>query len=270
MTRFKRTPMSILLVILSLKLACAQNPEPSVICIIGTSHTSTGFCNVQVLDSVLNRVKPDLILVELDSSFFTSDFQFDTVKRPYMLKEGHASPEDIASNNYRKSHKASMRPFDITGRNDFYRENDFFNRQDSMYKDIARYGLGGQLSERNQSDFSLLCKSLENVNDLEITTLRELNSEMLMNFLEIQEFIYLNKPLEIVETTDSLKKHAGFAHLQKDFWEKRNDTMIKNILHFTNEYRRIVVLTGNLHRYYLVKGLNRVKGNFVIRDFWTF
>ncbi len=96
-------------------------------------------------------------------------------------------------------------------------KNNFFNKQDSMYRDIYRYGYGGQLSERNQSDFYLLEKGLENVNNLEVATLAELNSETLMNFLEIQEYIYLNKAIEITETTDSLKKHSGFARLKKGF-----------------------------------------------------
>jgi hypothetical protein len=192
------------------------------------------------------------------------------VNYPNILKEGESSPADIASNNYQKLNKVDIRPFDITGRNTFYRDNDFFNRQDKMLKDIYRYSVKGLLSERNQSDFNLWVKSLENVNNLKITSLKELNSEILMNFLEIQENIYLNKPIEIVETTDSLKKHIEFAHLQKDFWEKRNDTMIKNILYFSKNYRRIVVFTGNLHRYYLVNGLRQTKGNYVIRDFWTF
>ncbi len=42
--------------------------------------------------------------------------------------------------------------------------------------------------------------------------------------------------------------------------------MIRNILVFLNTYRRVVVLTGNLHRYYLVNRLKQVKGNFELRD----
>ena len=55
MTGVKRIPISIILVLLSVHLACAQNLEPSIICIIGTSHTNTKFCNIHVLDSVLIR-----------------------------------------------------------------------------------------------------------------------------------------------------------------------------------------------------------------------
>jgi hypothetical protein len=247
-----------------------QKIDSSVVCIIGTSHNNTEFCNVRILDSVLNHIKPDLILEELDSSFFTTDSHYDTVNYPNFLHISESSPADIASINHQKAHKVDVRPFDITGRNKFYRDNDFFNRQNEMIKDIYRLSLNGSLSKRNQSDFNLWLKSLDNVNDLKISNLKELNSEMLMNFLEIQESIYLDKPIEIVETTDSLNKYIEFAHLQKDFWIKRNDTMIKNIVYFTNDYKRIVVFTGNLHRYYLINGLKQTKGSYIIKEFWDF
>jgi hypothetical protein len=251
-------------------LVLGQKTDTSFICVIGTSHNNTIFCNVQTLDSILNLIKPDLILEELDSSFFTSDLRYDTLNYTSILHGPESSPTDIASINYQKSHNVDIRPFDITGRNRFYRENDFFNKQNEMIKDIYRHSLNNSLSKRNQSDFNLWIKSLDNVNDLKISNLKELNSEILMNFLEIQESIYLDKPIEIVETTDSLNKYIEFAHLQKDFWIKRNDTMIKNILYFAHYYKRIIIFTGNLHKYYLTNGLRIPEGPYKIKEFWEF
>lgn len=251
-------------------IVSGQNADTTVICIIGTSHYNTNFCNVGTLDSVLNQIKPDLILEELDSSFFTSEFRYDTVHYPGILNSPESSPADIASDNYQKSHKADIRPFDITGRNKFYRENDFFNRQDEMIRAIYSTSSQGLLNERNQADFDLWVKSLQNVNSLNISSLRELNSQVLMNLIEIQEKIYLDKPVEIVETTDSLRKYTGIARLQKDFWVKRNDAMIRNILYFAGRYKRIVVLTGNLHKYYLTNGVRSAKGPYKTKEFWEF
>ena len=140
-----------------------------------------------------------------------------------------------------------------------------------MIQGLYNYSNKGLLNERNQSDFNLWVKSLKNVNSIKISTLKELNSEMFMNLLEIQETIYLDKPIEIVETTDSLKKYSEFAHLQKNFWIKRNDAMIKNILYFANDYKRIVIFTGNLHKYYLMNGLKQAaKGSIITKEFWDF
>src|ERR1035437_2169659 len=237
-----------------------QKTDTSIICVIGTAHENTPYENTRILDSILNLIKPDLILEELDSSFFTRNLQYDTLNYPSILHGSESAPADIASINYQRSHKVDLRPFDITGRNKFYRDNNFFSRQNEMIQDLYRYSNKGLLNERNQSDFNLWVKSLYNVNSISVSTLKELNSEILMKLLEIQEGIYLDKPIEIVETTDSLKKYIEFAHLQKDFWIKRNDTMVKNILYFSNEYKRIVVFTGNSHKYYLLNGLRQAKG----------
>jgi hypothetical protein len=253
-----------------LTVSFSQEIDSTEICIIGTSHTNTDFCNVQVLYSVLCTVKPDLILIELDSSFFNSDLQYDSIEYSYLFDEKQSSVEIIASHKYQQIFKTDIRPYDISKRNQFYRDNDFFNRQNQMYLDIYNLGNKDSLSSINQTYFQLFSLSLDRVNNLKITSLRELNSEEVMRLLEIQQFIELNIPLGIVETTNSLKKHIEFAHLQKDFWEKRNKQMVQNILIFAKRYKRIVVLTGNLHRYYLVNQLSAQKGNYKIKDFWKY
>jgi len=248
----------------------SQGFDSTEVCIIGTSHTNTDFCNVNALYSILCNVKPDLILIETDSSFFTPDLQYDSIRYPYLFDENKSSVEIIASHKYQQKFKTDIRPYDIPKRNQFYRDNDFFNRQHQLFRDIYKLGNKDSLSNVNQMYFRLFTLSLGRVNNLKITSLRELNSEEVMRLLEIQQFIELNVPIGIVETTNSLKKHIEFAHLQKDFWEKRNQQMVQNILIFTKRYKRIVVLTGNLHRYYLVNELSALKGNFKLKDFWKY
>ncbi|MDV7401710.1 hypothetical protein RZS08_60385, partial [Arthrospira platensis SPKY1] len=100
-----------------------QNNDSTEICVIGNSHTNTNYFNAQILDSILNCIKPDLILIELDSSFFTSDFQFDTINKPYLLNKEKSSPSILGTTIYINNHKnTDIRPFDISGRNTFYRE----------------------------------------------------------------------------------------------------------------------------------------------------
>jgi erythromycin esterase-like protein len=50
------------------------------------------------------------------------------------------------------------------------------------------------------------------------------------------------------------------------FWNLRNQTMAQNIYNTAAKYpnKKIVVLTGFLHRYYLLKELNRLnKGSYM-------
>ncbi|OCA77648.1 hypothetical protein BBH99_11505 [Chryseobacterium contaminans] len=91
---------------------------------------------------------------------------------------------------------------------------------------------------------------------------------------------------DLIKITDSRKEFAqrfatkpngekisyreGFK-LMSGFWDLRNQTMAQNIYNTTvkHPHKKIVVLTGFLHRYYLIKELNRLnKGNYVVKEFY--
>jgi len=260
-----------LTILLSIYELSGQNVNIHEICIIGETHSKTSYCNSNILDSILTRIKPDLILVELDSSFFTSGFQYDTVKRPYLLDESKSSNSIIATNLYIKNNKQTdIRPFDITGRNDFYVKNDFFNKQNDMYTAILKYASTDSINERDYRDFVLLTTSLHALNSLKISTLKELNSQPVTNLAYLQQEIYLNSALNLVESIDTLKAYKEFAHLQNDFWIERNSQMIQNIIKLAKNYKRTVVLTGNLHKYYLHLGVINSDESFLFKEFWEY
>jgi hypothetical protein len=59
--------------------------------------------------------------------------------------------------------------------------------------------------------------------------------------------------------------------LWADFWDLRNKTMARNILEITRQYpgKRVVVLTGFFHRYYLLEELQ--KGNSIqIKEYYAY
>ncbi|MDV7395755.1 hypothetical protein RZS08_30475, partial [Arthrospira platensis SPKY1] len=78
---------------------------------------------------------------------------------------------------------------------------------------------------------------------MHISSLEQLNSPEITNLVYLQQTIYLNTAINLVESIDSLNIYTEFAHLQKDFWMKRNLRMITNIIEFAHSYKRIVVLT---------------------------
>jgi hypothetical protein len=56
-----------------------------------------------------------------------------------------------------------------------------------------------------------------------------------------------------------------------EFWNTRNQTMAKNIIRVAERYpnKKIVVLTGFLHRYYIISEIivhNRA--DFILREFY--
>ena len=244
-----------------------QNNITSEICIIGETHSETEFYNAKVLDSLLTIIKPDLILVELDSSFFSTEFHYDTVAHPD-LKESISATAIIKYVSMNS--KTDVRPYDITGRNEFYKVNDYFNRKNKMYQDIFRYSIKDSISERDYNDFITLALSLQSTNSLKINTLKELNSQAVTNLTFLQQTVYLNNAINIVETNDLLRIHSEFAHLQRDFWYKRNSQMVQNILQLSENYSRIVIITGNLHKYLLLNGIQMSGRNYKIKEFWEY
>ena len=80
------------------------------IIVIGTQHKPVPNFNSEILFKILEEVKPDLILLELDSIKFTSDFKLKEVKENELL----------ASEKYRLKYPTTkLRPFEFEGRNQY-------------------------------------------------------------------------------------------------------------------------------------------------------
>jgi hypothetical protein len=47
------------------------------VCLIGELHEENEIINPDTLINILKKIKPDVILIELDSQFFTSNFDFN-------------------------------------------------------------------------------------------------------------------------------------------------------------------------------------------------
>jgi len=268
-TLIMRNLLLFIAIVFLLKNVKAQQNDTIELCIIGNPHRTTNYYNNQILYSILNRIHPDLILMEFDSSFFTKDFSYDTVKYPMLLSSVNA----IATNNYKDNYdNVTLRPFDIQGRNDSLKTHNFFKLKNQMYEAIFKYALSDSVTKRNYRDFILLSKSSYAINTLNINSLKELNSQELSSLMFLQQNVYQYSALNIVESTNSLKKYVDFAKWQIEFWERRNDIMVKNIRQFikSKKYKRIVILTGNMHLFYIVHGLEKDSINYKLKEFWKY
>ena len=73
-------------------------------------------------------------------------------------------------------------------------------------------------------------------------------------------------------TTNERVSYAEGYNRFCDFWDLRNQTMAKNIVTVVrnNPSKKIMVLTGYFHRYYLLEQLNKAKEkeNFTLKEFY--
>ncbi|HOI32891.1 MAG TPA: hypothetical protein PLC47_09005, partial [Bacteroidales bacterium] len=142
--------------------------------------------------------------------------------------------------------------------------------KNKMYQDIFRYSIKDSISERDYTDFIILALSLQCINSLSLKSLEELNSQAVTNLTFLQQTIYLNNAINLVESNDLLRNHRDFANLQRDYWDKRNSQMVQNILKLSENYARIVVITGSLHKYLLSMGIQMSGKDFKIKEFWEY
>ncbi len=251
--------------------AQCENKNLTEVCIVGTSHSERSYINADSIMYIFNKTKPDLILVELDSSWFTKDFRLDTIAKP-RVKKGLENSTII---DYQISHLVDLRPFDITGRNEFYRSNNYFKRLRALNQAMDDlYEVDG-FSAENKSKYEFYHMVNDQFNNVKVDNLHIFNSDVMMTLINVRQKVMYEKRIEIVNSTPVLRQHRDIAQLCYDFWIKRNNAMCNNILQFVEEYKgkRIIVLVGNNHKYFLhnrlINDLSKQK-NCVLKEYWEY
>lgn len=250
-----------------LPLCAARGQEAGVkteVVVVGTVHAPTPNFDEKALAAILNRVKPDLILLELDPSFFDDSFN---------LKEQYqgVSLEAKVATAYARAAGARLRPFDIEGRNRFYQEQDYFNREAKLNREVARLYAAEQLSTEARLLFESLL-SLSAVRDACGAERPEvINSTPCDTAVEKKHYYAFKGLGRVIELTPALKESAPFWALAEEFWARRNAAMVGNILTLSKELRprRALVLTGFEHRAYLKRRLaeSAPAAGFAVREF---
>jgi hypothetical protein len=95
-------------------------------------------------------------------------------------------------------------------------------------------------------------------------TINQINNFKTDNILkERQNFIYKKIP-EIARNKQELNKYFDFIPFHESYWETRNKAMTQNILEQIklNPHKKIVVLNGFYHRYYLIDELRKYETDY--------
>lgn len=232
--------------------------------LIGTAHEEKNYINADSLISALNKIKPDLILVELESKYFTKDYRFNLELYPDLL----STNENIASHKYHQLHTVKLRPFEIEGRNEFYRSENYFENENQMFDEMLCLYKNNKLSENCKTDFEILLSSLNSYSKVKYRSLSEANSDVATKFLALTNEINFDLMISIVRHTKELEKWLKFSELRKDFWNRRNKAMYDKINDYSNEYpdKKIVILVGNDHKYFLLELLKQNK--FEVKNYF--
>jgi hypothetical protein len=250
-----------------------NNPKPqhsdtiTTVCILATVHQANPNYNADSIVAILTLFQPDLILTEEDSVLFETYHKGynQTLQKPLFARLGRSfgfgRPEEIEERSVRKykiSHPAvDIRPFDYESRNAFYEKNNTFSKEDEVGNKLESLASSHSLTQEQTKIWSNYDNINDTLNKLSNQTPYSINQQDYYDLTERRQKYQYHKIAEIINCNDSLREYRVFYKANADFWDIRNKKMAEHIANFSRQYRkkRIMVLTGSMHKYYLLKEL---------------
>ena len=248
-------------------------PDTTEVFVIGTLHKPTNKLNIDTLYNTLESIKPDIILYEYDSTGFDHNMKLKSIYALILPKflskfqqiEGAASKKYITLNE-----KTIIRPYEWRLRNQWNKEKGILKMPDKIFGTLNGLLKQGKLTEKQATILATFYDLSDQLNSYSDGTIYEINSAQQDSICELRQNYQYHKIKEIIDNNDNLKAYRGFYEIYGQYWDLRNKAMAENICQYVklNPRKRIVVLNGYFHRYYLLKELRQRQGtlNFKLVD----
>ncbi|SDC96416.1 hypothetical protein [Niabella drilacis] len=248
--------------------------------IIGNAHLASKSFNADTLFTILEKVKPDIILLELDSGLFSKTFD-EKFELKYKSKEN----EPIATARYIKLHPLTIAShFDYENR-DTYRLQHGIKQSQNLTGKLLDSLYQKKLLRKRQTKIVKKYYSLtEELNAYVDKPAFNFNSYELDKLAKRKQFYQHRKITKVINQRSEFSKlfvpttlgtkvslrnaYCSLSH----FWDLRNKTMAKNIVAIVkqNPGKRIVVLTGFSHRYFLKREISRQYKGIKLHEFYEY
>lgn len=236
--------------------------------ILGTVHFETDQIKRDNFYSYLDSVSPDIILYESDTKTLNrmlnkTDFFWQFMSA---FKSGN-KVESFISIKYIKQHpEAKVLPYEWEEFIDYQFKHNLSTNTSKLINSVLRLYRENLLTSEQSSvvkKYLAVNKSYWKIsrNSKNIT---DINNETTDNIIrERQLYLYKYLP-EIVKEKKELEEFKDFITIHMEYWDVRNKAMVKNILNQIklNPNKKIVVLNGYTHRYYLMDELKKYQEEF--------
>lgn len=245
--------------------------DSTEIFVIGTVHFPTPAFTADSLYNALETLRPDLILFEIDST------RLATVLGPPapMQRLGRAlgwegTPNEAAAvAKYRLRHPAALvRPYEWGRRDQFHRQHEILSTPSIIFNRLKELRDAGQLTPRQRRTLATYDSLTARLNALNSTRpLAALNSVAADSLAQRRQNSQYHQLKTLVDEHAALREYRAFYQVNERYWDIRNQAMARNIAHYAALYpgRRLVVLCGFNHRYYLRRVL---RAQAATRHFW--
>jgi hypothetical protein len=220
------------------------------ILILGTVHKNNKKITHHTLFDILNKYQPDLILKETENDY---EYVFGLFTA-YRLKIASPSMEQLALQKYKRHNKTvPVLGFDITITS---RKNYLKN----LIKLYDRFHEALYTAKKNPSDSMLYSNytklSNEYYNQYMFETISFINQDSVFSKARLVHQME-DDIVKLGSNYISDKKLVDTYKADNDFWITRNEYMGNKIVEITKQRnpKRIVVITGLSHKYYLLDKL---------------
>lgn len=261
---------SILLITVT-AICSAQKTE---IYVIGNIHDSVPNYHPKILLAMLDKIGPDIILHEVDKKGMED----------YAKGNNLTENEVRASNLYSKKNPNTLRlPFEFEGRNQYRKDHGMVPTDNLSVKLIDSLYKAKQLTSKETKIYETFNALTQELIKIAEGTPEKFNNSSTDRIAEKRQNSQYHELLKITDNRPEFSKRYvtkpngekisykdGFKKMS-DFWDLRNKTMAQNIYNIAQQYpgTKIVVLTGFLHRYYLIKELKKLnKQNYILKEFY--
>jgi len=247
----KKVLVVLLTLVASAKLHAQSEVGKAQVTIIGTIHNGNSHFDYKTLFHILERIKPDIILVE-QSEPFRRVFGLQTAS---FLRIWHPGIEQRALQKYTRKYKhLRILPYDtLIPETRKYARTLSSNTQTVMNL-LADAANNGQMTKEDSLTYAVY---IEKRNSLfafiSDTTLERINKpDVIKKTKEIYQS-YSPVLLNLVNNYIKDSALANWYRYEDNFWVQRNIFMGKQVVNtiVRNKGKKIVVLTGLAHSYFL-------------------
>ncbi len=252
------------------------SPDTTEVFVLGVLHKPSKLVSYDSLYNLLEKIKPNIILFECDSTAFDKHMQFHTLwwrmaLPDFLSKYRQGNLEEIAVKKYLfHNPSAILRPYEWSQRDLFHKQHNLDSMSSQLFYKIEDLIANNKLKEEHKktyADFISLSEQLEKYGD---STLYEINTIAQDSIGQRRQNHKYHLIKQIVDSYDELKNYRAFSTINESYWDVRNKAMATNINRYITFYphSRIVVLNGYFHRYYLRQELrkNSEEKLFLLKD----
>jgi hypothetical protein len=250
----------------------ARGADSTEIVLLGTihdAHQKNARYSVAVLRDLIVKLKPAAILVELPPAIGGKA----TLEKERIASQ-FAGNENDSANAAADVLRVPVVAYDREGRNEFYRDTRYFERQQQLNRRIDAWLDVEENAKLAPAEAALLGSLLENAarsRDYFISNSgpETINSEGFDRIIRLKHYIWEELMPRLSARVPSISDLAGEFAFFQDEWHERNRIMAGNIASQAGKRpgQRIVVLCGCEHRY-ILRDLLAERSGVLLKEFY--